>query len=66
MVAANSIGEFGISNLLASFQNRTYPVVLLQAFYGATGFACAATVVLLLLATASAFASSLLAGKREG
>ena len=64
MVAAISIGEFGISNLLASFLNRTYPVVLLQAFYGATGFACAATVVLLLLATVSAFTSSLLAGKR--
>ncbi|GHU07240.1 ABC transporter permease [Betaproteobacteria bacterium] len=58
MVAAISIGEFGLSNLLASFQNRTYPVVLLQAFYGATGFACAATVVLLLLASTSAFISS--------
>jgi putative spermidine/putrescine transport system permease protein len=58
MVAAISIGEFGLSNLLTSFQNRTYPVVLLQAFYGATGFACAATVVLLLLASVSAFISS--------
>ncbi len=28
----------------SGFLNRTYPVVLLQAFYGATGFACAATV----------------------
>ena len=42
-----SIGEFQFSNLVAGFLNRTYPVVLLQAFYGATGFACAATVVLL-------------------
>ncbi|AME26255.1 ABC transporter permease [Burkholderia sp. PAMC 26561] len=58
MVAAISVGEFGISNLLTSFQNRTYPVVLLQAFYGATGFACAATVILLLLASASALVSS--------
>jgi putative spermidine/putrescine transport system permease protein len=58
MVAAISVGEFGLSNLLTSFQNRTYPVVLLQAFYGATGFACAATVILLLLACASAFLSS--------
>ena len=58
MVAAISVGEFGLSNLLTSFQNRTYPVVLLQAFYGATGFACAATVILLLLAAASAFFSS--------
>jgi putative spermidine/putrescine transport system permease protein len=58
MVAAISVGEFGLSNLLTSFQNRTYPVVLLQAFYGATGFACAASVILLLLAAAAAFTAS--------
>jgi len=58
MVAAISVGEFNLSNLLVSFQNRTYPVVLLQAFYGATGFACAATVILLLLACASALVSA--------
>jgi len=58
MVVAISVGEFGLSNLLASFQNRTYPIVLLQAFYGASGFACAATVILLLLASASALISS--------
>ncbi len=58
MVAALSVGEFGLSNLLTSFQFRTYPVVLLQAFYGATGFACAATVILLLLAAMSALISS--------
>jgi putative spermidine/putrescine transport system permease protein len=58
MVAAISIGEFNLSNLLTGFQNRTYPVVLLQAFYGATGFACAATVILLLLASVAALASS--------
>ena len=50
MVAALSIGEFQFSNLVAGFLNRPYPVVLLQAFYGATGFACAATVILLALA----------------
>ena len=44
IVAALSIGEFQFSNLVSGFLNRTYPVVLLQAFYGATGFACAATV----------------------
>ena len=54
IVAALSIGEFQFSNLVAGFLNRTYPVVLLQAFYGATGFACAATVILLLLALAAA------------
>jgi len=58
MVAAISVGEFNLSNLMTSFQNRTYPVVLLQAFYGATGFACAATLILLLLAATSAFLSS--------
>jgi putative spermidine/putrescine transport system permease protein len=50
VVAALSIGEFQFSNLVSGFLNRTYPVVLLQAFYGATGFACAATVILLALA----------------
>jgi putative spermidine/putrescine transport system permease protein len=50
MVAALSIGEFQLSNLIAGFLTRPYPVVLLQAFYGATGFACAATVILLVLA----------------
>ena len=64
MVAAISVGEFGLSNLLVSFQNRTYPVVLLQAFYGATGFACAATVILLVLAGSSALMSSLLVKQR--
>jgi putative spermidine/putrescine transport system permease protein len=62
IVAALSIGEFQFSNLVAGFLNRTYPVVLLQAFYGATGFACAATVVLLALALVAAVAGSLAAG----
>src|SRR4029079_7437778 len=35
IVAALSIGEFQFSNLAAGFLNRTYPIVLLQAFYGA-------------------------------
>ncbi len=59
MVAALSIGEFQLSNLIAGFLSRPYPVVLLQAFYGATGFACAATVVLLLLALAAALLGGL-------
>ena len=58
-VAAISIGEFQLSNLVAGFLNRTYPVVLLQAFYGATGFACAATVVLLVLAVLAASSAAL-------
>lgn len=58
MVAALSIGEFQLSNLIAGFLSRPYPVVLLQAFYGATGFACAGTMVLLLLAFAAALGSA--------
>jgi len=60
-VAALSIGEFQLSNLVSGFLSRTYPVVLLQAFYGATGFACAATVVLLILAALASLTSSLTA-----
>lgn len=62
VVAALSIGEFQFTNLVAGFLNRTYPVVLLQAFYGATGFACAATVILLGLALAASVAGALSAG----
>ena len=65
-VAALSIGEFQISNLIAGFLSRTYPVTLLQAFYGATGFACAATVVLLVLAAFASIASSLTARATAG
>jgi len=62
MAAALSIGEFQLSNLIAGFLARPYPVVLLQAFYGATGFACAATVVLLALALLAAASGALTAG----
>ena len=62
IVAALSLGEFQFSNLVAGFLNRTYPVVLLQAFYGATGFACAATVVLLLLALGAAVTGGVVSG----
>jgi len=62
IVAALSIGEFQFSNLVAGFLNRTYPVVLLQAFYGATGFACAATVILLVLALTASVAGAISAG----
>lgn len=62
IVAALSIGEFQFSNLVAGFLNRTYPIVLLQAFYGATGFACAATVILLTLALVAAVGGALTVG----
>ncbi|CCN86018.1 ABC transporter permease [Vibrio nigripulchritudo] len=57
-VSAISLGEFQLSNLIAGFMNRTYPTLLLQAFYGATGLACAATVVLLILAVLTSLLSS--------
>jgi putative spermidine/putrescine transport system permease protein len=62
MVAALSIGEFQVSNLIAGFRYRNYPIVLLQAFYGATGVACAATVVLLCLAVLATLLSTAAAG----
>lgn len=65
-VAALSIGEFQLSNLVAGFLTRPYPVVLLQAFYGATGFACAATVVLLVLALAASAGGALTARGAQG
>jgi putative spermidine/putrescine transport system permease protein len=61
VVAALSIGEFQLSNLVAGFLTRPYPVVLLQAFYGATGFACAATIILLVLALLASVGSALTA-----
>ncbi len=66
MVAALSIGEFQLSNLIAGFLSRPYPVVLLQAFYGATGFACAATVILLALALVSGAAAGVAGRGRVG
>ena len=60
-VAALSIGEFQLSNLVAGFLTRPYPVVLLQAFYGATGFACSATVILLVLALVASIGGSITA-----
>jgi putative spermidine/putrescine transport system permease protein len=66
MVAALSIGEFQLSNLVAGFLTRPYPVVLLQAFYGATGFACAATVVLLALALIASITGAVTARGAHG
>jgi putative spermidine/putrescine transport system permease protein len=62
MVTALSIGEFQLSNLVAGFLTRPYPVVLLQAFDGATGFACAATVILLTLALLASVAGGVVSG----
>lgn len=66
MVTALSIGEFQLANLVAGFLTRPYPVVLLQAFYGATGFACAATVILLALALIASAGGALSARSATG
>lgn len=60
-VTALTIGEFQLANLVAGFLSRPFPVVLLQAFYGAAGFACAATVVLLVLAVLASTGAALAA-----
>jgi len=56
-VAAVSLGEFQLTNLVAGFMTRTYPLIVADAFQRATGFACAATMPLVLLALANAILS---------
>ncbi|MCF7935458.1 MAG: ABC transporter permease subunit [Synergistales bacterium] len=46
MTFAMSLGEFQLAVMVTSSASQTYPVVLYQAFYVGTGFACAATMVL--------------------
>ncbi len=60
-VTALTIGEFQLANLVSGFLSRPFPVVLLQAFYGAAGFACAATVILLVLAVLASTGAALAA-----
>lgn len=50
MTFAFSFGEFQLALILTSSASQTYPVVLYQAFYVSTGFACAAVMLLVLLA----------------
>lgn len=50
MVFAMSLGEFQLAVLLTGFRTQTFPVVLQQAFYQATGFACASTSLLIICA----------------
>ncbi|MGQ9747593.1 MAG: ABC transporter permease [Candidatus Caldatribacteriaceae bacterium] len=50
MTFAFSFGEFQLALILTSSESQTYPVVLYQAFYVSTGFACAAVVLLVVLA----------------
>lgn len=47
MTFAMSVGEFQLAVILTNSKSQTYPVVLYQAFYVNTGFACAATSLLI-------------------
>ncbi|MBE3576021.1 MAG: ABC transporter permease subunit [Firmicutes bacterium] len=53
MTFAMSLGEFQLAVLLTGSLTQTYPVVLYQAFYVSTGFASAATTVLILVSMLS-------------
>jgi putative spermidine/putrescine transport system permease protein len=55
-VVAVSLGEFQLTNLTAGFLNRTYPLLVADGFQRATGYACAASLPLVLLAFGNALA----------
>lgn len=56
--AAISVGEFQMSNLIAGFLHRPYAIYVYQSLQGATGYTCAAAVLLIALAIASALTGS--------
>ncbi|NLL36427.1 MAG: ABC transporter permease subunit [Fretibacterium sp.] len=49
MTFAMSLGEFQLAVMVTGSATQTFPVVLYQAFYVNTGFACAATTLLVLV-----------------
>jgi len=53
MTFAMSLGEFQLAVMVTGSASQTYPVVLYQAFYVSTGFACAATTLLVLFSILS-------------
>jgi putative spermidine/putrescine transport system permease protein len=53
MTFAMSLGEFQLAVMVSGSRSQTYPVVLYQAFYVSTGFACAATTLLVLFSILS-------------
>jgi putative spermidine/putrescine transport system permease protein len=55
MTFAMSLGEFQLAVMVTGSTTQTYPVVLYQAFYVSTGFACAATTLLVLMSMVSLF-----------
>ena len=66
MVFAMSLGEFQLALLLSGFKTQTYPVMLREAFYLSTGFACAATSVSILVAFLSIIAILFFVKKLSG
>lgn len=60
MTLAMSLGEFQLAVILSGSATQTYPVTLYQAFYVGTGFACAATVLLVITAIVALWSASLL------
>lgn len=60
MTLAMSLGEFQLAVLLSGSATQTYPVTLYQAFYVGTGFACAATMLLVIMAVAALWTTTLL------
>jgi putative spermidine/putrescine transport system permease protein len=53
MTFAMSLGEFQLAVMVTGSASQTYPVVLYQAFYVSTGFACAAATLLITMSLAS-------------
>ena len=49
MTFVMSLGEFQLAVMVTGSVTQTFPVVLYQAFYVSTGFACAATTLLILV-----------------
>ncbi len=66
MVFAMSLGEFQLALLLTGFKNQTYPIMLREAFYMSTGFACAATSVIIFIAFLSIIIMLLIVKKMGG
>ncbi|HHW14313.1 MAG TPA: ABC transporter permease subunit [Firmicutes bacterium] len=58
MTLAMSLGEFQLAVLLSGSATQTYPVTLYQAFYVSTGFACAATMLLVVMAVVALWLTS--------
>jgi putative spermidine/putrescine transport system permease protein len=66
MTFAMSLGEFQLAVMVTGSRTQTFPVVLYQAFYVSTGFACAATVLMVLTSLLSLVGLTLLGRSFSG